>query len=38
MTTNLAGPLVLNGKTRMGYQIVFGSEKFPLRYPILPQD
>lgn len=38
MTTNLAGPLVVNGKTRTGYQIVFGSEKFPLRFPILPQD
>ncbi len=38
MTTNLAGPLVLNGKTRTGYQIVFSSEKFPLRFPILPQD
>ncbi len=38
MTTNLAGPLVINVKTRMGFQIVLNSDKFPLRFPILPQD
>jgi len=38
MTTNLAGPLVININTRMGYQIVLNSEKYPLRFPILPQD
>ena len=38
MTTNLAGPLVVNVRTRTGYQIVFSSEKFPLRFPILPRD
>lgn len=37
MTTNLAGPLVINVKTRMGFQIVLNSEKFPLRYPVIAQ-
>jgi flagellar assembly factor FliW len=37
MTTNLAGPLVINVKTRTGFQIVLNSEKFPLRFPIIPQ-
>ncbi len=38
MTTNLAGPLVVNVKTRVGCQIILNSEKYPLRFPILPQD
>lgn len=38
MTANLAGPLVINVKSRTGYQIVLNSEHFPLRFPILPQD
>jgi flagellar assembly factor FliW len=38
MTTNLAGPLVINVRTRTGFQIVLNSENFPLRFPILPQD
>lgn len=38
MTTNLAGPLVVNVKTRMGYQIILNTEKYPLRFPIFPQD
>jgi flagellar assembly factor FliW len=38
MTTNLAGPLVLNVKTRTGYQIVLNSDKFPLRFPVISQD
>jgi flagellar assembly factor FliW len=38
MTTNLAGPLVINVKSRIGYQIVFSSDKFPLRFPILTHD
>lgn len=38
MTTNLAGPLVVNVKTRLGYQIVMSSDTFPLRFPILGQD
>lgn len=38
MTTNLAGPLVVNVKTRVGYQIILNTEKYPLRFPIFPQD
>ena len=38
MTTNLAGPLVININSRIGYQIVLSSEKYPLRFPIIPQD
>ncbi len=38
MTTNLAGPLVVNVKTRLGFQIILNSDKFPLRFPILVQD
>jgi flagellar assembly factor FliW len=37
MTTNLAGPLVLNIKTRTGFQIVLNSDKYPLRFPIIVQ-
>jgi len=35
MTTNLAGPLVVNVKTLLGFQIILNSDKFPLRFPIL---
>ena len=38
MTTNLAGPLVINVKSLIGFQIVFSSDKFPLRFPILTAD
>jgi flagellar assembly factor FliW len=38
MTTNLAGPLVINVKTRTGLQIVLNSDRFPLRFPILALD
>lgn len=38
MTTNLAGPLVVNIKTRVGRQIILSSETNPLRCPILNQD
>jgi flagellar assembly factor FliW len=38
MTTNLAGPLVVNVKTRVGFQIALNAEAFPLRFPIIPQD
>lgn len=38
MTTNLAGPLVINTKTRTGFQVALNAEKYPLRFPILPQD
>ena len=37
MTTNLAGPLVINVKTLIGYQIVLNADKYPLRYPIIVQ-
>jgi len=37
MTANLAGPLVINGKTRIGRQVVLNTEKFPLKFPILPE-
>ena len=37
MTTNLAGPLVINVKTRVGFQIVLNAEKYPLRFPIVVQ-
>ncbi|MDP2877507.1 MAG: flagellar assembly protein FliW [Holophaga sp.] len=35
MTANLAGPLIINGKTCVGRQIVLNTEKFPLKFPIL---
>lgn len=38
MTTNLAGPLVVNVRSRIGFQIVFSSDKYPLRFPILAPD
>ena len=38
MTANLAGPLVINIKTKRGFQIVLNAEQYPLRFPILPQD
>ncbi len=38
MTTNLAGPLVINVKSRLGFQIVLASDKYPLRFPVLPGD
>ena len=38
MTTNLAGPLIINIRTRVGRQIILSSETYPLRCPILLQD
>ena len=35
MTTNLAGPLVVNVKTRNGLQVVLNSEQYPLQFPVL---
>ncbi len=35
MTANLAGPLVINGKTRIGRQVVLNTETYPLQFPIL---
>jgi flagellar assembly factor FliW len=37
MTTNLAGPLVINVKTLTGFQIILNAEKFPLQFPIIVQ-
>ena len=36
MTANLAGPLVVNTRTRVGRQIVLDTEAFPLKFPIVP--
>lgn len=35
MTTNLAGPLVVNVKHRVGLQVVMNSELYPLQFPVL---
>jgi len=35
MTANLAGPVVINVKTREGRQVVLNTETYPLKYPIL---
>jgi flagellar assembly factor FliW len=35
MTTNLAGPLVINARTRKGRQIALTGDQYPLRHPIL---
>lgn len=37
MTANLAGPLVINGKTRVGRQVVRDTDKYPLKFPIITQ-
>ncbi len=37
MTTNLAGPLVINIKTCIGFQIVLNADNYSLRYPIIVQ-
>ncbi len=35
MTANLAGPVVINGRTRIGRQIVLNTEAYPLKFPVL---
>ena len=35
MTANLAGPLVVNTRTRQGRQVILNTERYPLRFPIL---
>lgn len=35
MTANLAGPLVINTRTRTGRQVVLSTGTYPLRHPIL---
>ncbi len=37
MTANLAGPIVINGSTRIGRQIVLNTEKYPLKFPVFPE-
>ena len=34
MTTNLAGPLVVNTRTRLGLQAALPSDRFPLKFPV----
>ena len=34
MTANLAGPLLINFKTREGRQIVLNTERYPLKFPV----
>jgi len=39
MTANLAGPLVVNAKTKQGRQIVLDTRQFPLKHPVFaPKD
>ncbi len=33
-TVNLAGPLVINSRTKLGRQLVLDGERYPLRHPI----
>lgn len=35
MTTNLAGPLVVNARTRTGLQVILNADVHPLQYPVL---
>ena len=35
MTVNLAGPLVINGQTRMGRQVILNTEQYPLKYSVI---
>ncbi len=37
MTTNLAGPLVVNTRTRIGMQVALPADRFPLKFPVFPQ-
>jgi flagellar assembly factor FliW len=34
MTANLAGPLLINFKTKEGRQIVLNTERYPLKFPV----
>jgi flagellar assembly factor FliW len=35
MTANLAGPILINLRTRLGRQIVLNTEHFPLKFPVI---
>jgi flagellar assembly factor FliW len=37
MTTNLAGPLVVNTRTRVGRQIILNADTYPLQFAVLAQ-
>ncbi|HWQ08847.1 MAG TPA: flagellar assembly protein FliW, partial [Holophaga sp.] len=37
MTANLAGPVVVNVRTREGRQVVLNTETYPLKYPIISE-
>ena len=37
MTTNLAGPLVINVPKRLGLQVVLNSDVFPIQFPVLAE-
>jgi flagellar assembly factor FliW len=37
MTTNLAGPLVVNIRTRIGLQVALPADRFPLKFPVFLQ-
>ena len=37
MTANLAGPLVVNVKSRLGRQLVLPTDQYPLRHRIIPE-
>ena len=37
MTTNLAGPLVVNTRTHTGLQAALPSDRFPLKFPVFSQ-
>lgn len=34
MTTNLAGPLVVNTRTHTGLQVALPADRFPLKFPV----
>lgn len=36
MTANLAAPLVINSRTKVGVHVVLDSTQFPLKYPVFP--
>ncbi|BDU74876.1 flagellar assembly protein FliW [Mesoterricola silvestris] len=35
MTANLAGPILINLRTRQGRQVVLNTEQFPLKFPVI---
>jgi flagellar assembly factor FliW len=35
MTANLAGPILINLRTRLGRQVVLSTEHFPLKFPVI---